>query len=77
MKHKSNVSKKIQRLVAGPDCPGEDGHEHRLRLSNEGLQVRLQDRDQVMLGALIQTHVNTLGQHDGQGRTEPEKVSHR
>ena len=61
----------------GVDCAREDGDEHGVRLLNEGQQVRLQDRDQVVSGALVETDLDALGEHVGQRRTKLEEVSHR
>ena len=34
----------------------------------EGFQVRLQNRDSLLPGALIPSHQHNVGQHDGKGR---------
>ena len=61
----------------GADCAREDGDEHGVRLLHEGQQVRLQDRDPVVPGALVETNLDPLGQHARKRRTELEEVGHR
>ena len=36
-----------------------------VRVQPEGLEVRLQDRDQVVPGALVSPHQHPVGKHDG------------
>ena len=56
----------------GADRPGEDGHEHGVRLQHAGRQVPVQGRDQVGSRVLVPAHLYSLGQHARQDWTGTE-----